>query len=498
MHPGTAQVFMAGTAMTAKATQHNYPAPVAILSCVFEGTIVPIDLGLRIESKYFTSLFEDPVARNMVRTLFVNKQAADKLARRPEGVEKSSVTRLGMLGAGMMGAGIAHVSAMAGIDVVLLDTSDEKAEKGKDYSRSLLQKRIDKGKMDAEAARVILERIQTTTDYAALSGCELVIEAVFEHRDIKADVTGKADAVMSDDSVFASNTSTLPITGLATKFSDPTRFIGLHFFSPVDRMPLVEVILGEQTSDECTAKALDYVKQIRKTPILVNDSRGFYTSRVFGTYTNEGMALLQDGVNPALIENAARQAGMAVGPLAVSDEVTLELQHKVINQSLEDMGDDYNVPSAVAVVETMYETLERWGKRFGKGFYDYPDGGKKRLWPGLSEHWPLADEQPDVEEVERRLLYIQAIETARCIEEGVLTHPADGDIGSIFGWGFPAWSGGTLSLIETVGVSEFVAECDRMASEYGPRFEVPPALRALAESGGTYYSTADGADRSAA
>ena len=413
MHPKSVQTFMAGNAMIAEKTLHNYPAPIAIMSCVYEGTIVPMDTGLRIESRYFTELLMDPVSRNMMRTLFVNKGAADKLVRRPEGVEPSQVKKLGMLGAGMMGAGIAFVSARAGMEVVLLDTSVEAAEKGKDYSRMLLQKRIDRGKTTQEKADAILERIKTTTDYADLEGADLVIEAVFEHRDIKADVTAKSEAVIPETAVFASNTSTLPITGLAEASKRPASFIGLHFFSPVDKMPLVEIIMGEETSDEALARSLDYVRQIRKTPIVVNDSRGFYTSRVFGTYTNEGMALLKDGVLPALIENAGKQAGMPVGPLAVYDEVTIELGVKVYKQTLADLGEDYVAPSAMDVALKFVEELDRKGKRYGKGFYDYPEGGRKRLWPGLAEHYPPAASQPDVEEVKKRLLYIQAIETVR-------------------------------------------------------------------------------------
>ena len=314
MHPKAVQTFMFGTSLLQKMTNHNYPAPIAIMSSVYEGTVLPIDKALDIETKYFVSLLMDPVSRNMSRTLFINKGAADKLVRRPKEPKKRPVTKLGVLGAGMMGAGVAFVSARAGMQVVLLDTSEEKAEHGKDYSRELLQKRIDKGRTDADAAREILDRIHTTTDYADLAGCELVIEAVFEDRSIKADVTAKTEAVIGDDAIFASNTSTLPITGLAEASERPEQFIGIHFFSPVDKMPLVEVIVGEKTNDRAIAQALDYIQQIRKTPIVVNDSRGFYTSRVFSTFSREGIAMLAEGINPALIENAAKQAGMPVGP----------------------------------------------------------------------------------------------------------------------------------------------------------------------------------------
>jgi 3-hydroxyacyl-CoA dehydrogenase/enoyl-CoA hydratase/3-hydroxybutyryl-CoA epimerase len=495
LHPGAQQTFTAGSAMIADKTQHNYPAPIAILSAVYEGSIVPFDTGLRIEARYFVSLLMNPVYRNMTRTLFINKGAADKLARRPAGIAKSRVTRLGMLGAGMMGAGIAFVSARAGMDVVLLDSTREAADKGKDYSRSLLQKRVDQGRMAASEMAAILARIHPTMDYVDLKGCELVIEAVFESREIKADVTRKTEAVIAETAVFASNTSTLPISGLAEASQRPSSFIGLHFFSPVDKMPLVEVILGRKTSQETVARALDYVQQIRKTPIVVNDSRGFYTSRVFMTYANEGMALLQEGVVPALIENAGKQAGMPVGPLAVHDEVSLELSAKIHKQTQADLGDKYTGPSAIAVALKFANELDRKGKKFGKGFYEYPKDGKKFLWPGIAGVYPPAAKQPDVEEVKKRLLYAQAVETVRCLDEGVVTEPADADLGSILGWGYPAWTGGTLSFIETVGLKAFVAECDRLAAAYGPRFKVPDSLRARAAKNEMFYPSAGSGQR---
>jgi 3-hydroxyacyl-CoA dehydrogenase/enoyl-CoA hydratase/3-hydroxybutyryl-CoA epimerase len=373
------------------------------------------------------------------------------------------------------------------MQVVLLDTSADKAEHGKDYSRKLLQGRVEKGRMGADDARVILDRISTTTDYADLAGCELVIEAVFEDRGIKADVTAKAEAVIGTDAIFASNTSTLPITGLAKASERPGQFIGIHFFSPVDKMPLVEVIVGEKTGDMAIAQALDYIQQISKTPIVVNDSRGFYTSRVFGTYSREGIAMLAEGISPALIENVAKQAGMPVGPLAVTDEVSLELSYHVMRQTRKDLGSAYKPSPADAVVTRFVEEFDRRGKRFGKGFYDYPEGGRKRLWQGLAEHYPPAGEQPAPDEVRKRLLYVQALETVRCMDEGVVTHPADADIGSIFGWGFPPYTGGTLSFIETVGLPEFVREADRLAEAYGERFAVPESLRRMAKRGETFY-----------
>ncbi len=491
MHPSAIQTQMVGTALLQKMTNHNYPAPIAIMSAVYEGSVLPIDMALDVESKYFAKMLVNPVSRNMTRTLFINKGAADKLVRRPRGPEKRPVTKLGILGAGMMGAGIAYVSAVAGMQVVLLDTSQEKAEKGKDYSRKLLQKRIDRGRMTSDKAADILERIQSTNDYDKIAGCELVIEAVFEDTDLKAGVTAKTEAVISDNAIFASNTSTLPITGLAAASKRPEQFIGIHFFSPVDKMPLVEVIVGEKTNDVAIAQALDYIQQIRKTPIVVNDSRGFYTSRVFGTYSREGIMMLAEGINPALIENVARQAGMPVGPLAVTDEVTLELSYHVMSQTRSALGDAYVATPADDVIARFVEDLERKGKRFGKGFYDYPEDGKKRLWPGLAEHYPLAGEQPDPQELRKRILYIQAIETVRCMEEGVVTHPADADIGSIFGWGFPPYTGGTISYIETEGLGNFVEEADRLAESYGERFAVPQSLRSMADNGETFYQIAE-------
>jgi 3-hydroxyacyl-CoA dehydrogenase/enoyl-CoA hydratase/3-hydroxybutyryl-CoA epimerase len=423
----------------------------------------------------------------MMRSLFVNKGAADKLARRPEGIEKSKVTKLGILGAGMMGAGIAYVSARAGMQVVLLDTEIEGAERGKAYSEGLLTKAIKRGYSTEEKAQALLNMIHPTTDYADLEGCELVIEAVFESREIKAVVTAKTEAVIPETAIFASNTSTLPITGLAEASKRPESFIGLHFFSPVDKMPLVELIVGEKSSDEAIARGLDYIQQIRKTPIVVNDSPGFYTSRVFGTSTNEGMTMLAEGVNPALIENAAKMAGLPVGPLAVMDEVTLELGYKITMQAASDFGEGYEFASAFPVMKKFVEELDRKGKRFGKGFYEYPEGEKKYLWPGLAELYPVTEEQPPVQEVIDRLMYRQALETARCFEEGVMDHPADADIGSIFGWGFPPWTGGTLSFIDTIGIKHFVAECDRMAEAYGPRFAVSGWLRQRAEKGESFH-----------
>jgi 3-hydroxyacyl-CoA dehydrogenase/enoyl-CoA hydratase/3-hydroxybutyryl-CoA epimerase len=485
--PAVAQAFMTGTALTARATMRNFPAPIAILSCVYEGTQVPIDTALRLESKYFGQLLAGPVARNLMRTMFVNKGLADKLSRRPAGIPKTTVRKLGVLGAGMMGAGIAHGAATAGIETVLLDTTPELAGKGKAYTQQLLATDVERGRRTQADADAILARIRTTTSYADLAGCDLVIEAVFEKREIKADVTSAAEAVIGPDAVFASNTSTLPISGLAQASKRPQQFIGIHFFSPVDRMPLVEIIVGRRTSEGTVARALDFVGQLRKTPIVVNDSRGFYTSRCFGTFVNEGMQMLEEGVAPALIENAARMAGMAVGPLAVEDEVTIDLTWKVIQQSMADLGSKYQKPPGYNVVETMVEKLRRPGRRFGAGFYEYPAGTKKFLWPGLAQAFPVAPQQPTVEEAQKRLLYIQSLEAARCLEEGVLKSAAEADLGSILGWGFPAWTGGTLSYIDMIGLDGFIAECDRLAKKYGRRFRPSKWLRERAARGQRFH-----------
>ncbi|MGB3723806.1 MAG: 3-hydroxyacyl-CoA dehydrogenase NAD-binding domain-containing protein [Pacificimonas sp.] len=487
MNPGFAQTFIGGTAMTIKQTSGNINGPFAILSSVYEGSQVPMDTAVRIESKYFAKLVADPQAGNMIRSLFVSKQAAEKGARRPEGIAPMKTRKLGMLGAGMMGAGIAMVSARAGMDVVLLDRSQEAAEKGKSYTKDKLGKRMSDDKLQP-----ILDRIHPTTDFADLAGCDFIIEAVFEDRDIKRETTEKTEAVLGADVIFGSNTSTLPITGLARAHSKPENFIGVHFFSPVEKMPLVEIIVGEKTGPEAIAKALDYVAQIRKTPIVVNDSRGFYTSRCFGTYVQEGTTLLGEGITPALIENAGKHMGMPVGPLAVSDEVSIELGHKVMQQTKKDMGDAYKPGAADDVVEKMMAE-GRHGRKNSKGYYDYAESGKgKVLWPGLTEAFPPKDEavQPQVEEVQERLKFRQLVECARCFEEGVLETPEDGDLGAIFGWGFLPFTGGPFSHMDTLGLDHVVRVLDRLAQAHGERFNAPKLLRDMAEKGETFYGNA--------
>ncbi|QDO96090.1 3-hydroxyacyl-CoA dehydrogenase [Ferrovibrio terrae] len=488
--PRGAQVFTAGNAMLRAKTQGNYPNAQYIMSCVYEGMLVDIDTGLKIESRYFVACTQSKEARNMIRSLFFSIGEANKLANRPKNVPTQTYTRVGILGAGMMGAGIAWSASAAGLQVVLLDSTQESADKGKAYSAALLDKRI-KSKRGTEADKEKqLGLIKATTSYDDLKGCELIIEAVFEDRNIKADVTRKAEAQIAADAIFASNTSTLPISGLAEASSRPANFIGLHFFSPVDKMPLVEIIRGKQTSDETLARAMDFVKKIRKTPIVVNDSRGFYTSRVFATYVTEGLTMLAEGVHPAIIENAGKMAGMPVGPLALADEVSMELMHRVRQQTRKDLGDAYKTDGSEPVLQAMVEKLGRIGKKAGKGFYEYPADGKKKLWGELSRHFPVKPEaeQPDVQDVVKRLVYIQSVETARCLEEKVVIDVRDADVGSIMGWGFPPFRGGTVSNIDTVGVQPFVTECDALAQKHGARFTPPKLLRDMAAGGKSFYA----------
>lgn len=463
------------------------PAPRAILSAIYEGVLTTIDHGLEVEAREFTRLFLDPRPQAMIRTLFLSKQKADKLMRRPANVPASSIGTLGVLGAGMMGAGVAYVAAKAGMNVVLIDRDDAAAEAGRDYGRKVTDRLIKKGRMSAEAQEALLARITATSSYDGLREADLVIEAVFEDPAVKAEVFQKARAAMGPKAVLASNTSTLRITALAEQSGDPGRFIGLHFFSPVDRMPLVEVIKGEASSEETLARALDFVAAIRKTPIVVNDGWGFYTSRCFASFTAEGMAMLAEGIAPALIENGAKQAGMPVGPLAVQDEVSLELSYNVMQSLKQVMGEAYKETPADPVIARFVAELGRPGRKAGKGFYDYPADGPKKLWSGLGEHYPQADHQPAVEDISRRFLYRQAIEAARCLEEGIVDTPEEADLGAIFGWGYPAHTGGPLSLIDMAGLRAFVEDCQAFEAAHGARFAPPAGLIERAKAGDAYY-----------
>ncbi len=495
--PGGMQMLMAANAMLREKTYDNYPAPKHILSCVYEGLSTNLDTGLAIEARYFTNLVMSPVSKNMIRSLFFGMQDANKLTSRPKDVPVQNYSKIGMLGAGMMGAGIAMCTASAGIEIVLLDTTQEAADKGKDYARKQWNKQVQRGRMKPEAMEALLARIHPTSSYADLKDCELVIEAVFEKREIKADVTKKAEAVIAPDAVFASNTSTLPITGLAEASVRPANFIGLHFFSPAEKMPLVEIIVGKATSDQTLARSMDYVRAIGKTPIVVNDSRGFYTSRVFGTYVSEGMALLEEGVPPALIDKAGLIAGMPVGPLALADEVSIELVYKVAQQTRADLGAAYVERAADRVASKMVAELGRLGRKSSAGFYDYPADGPKHLWPGLAEQFPKklpAGTQSDgdavmlsLEEIVERLILVQSAETVRCLEEKVLRAPIDADVGAILGWGYPPFRGGPIGWLHSLGLASAVASLDRLAAQHGPRFTSPQLLRTMVKEGKSFY-----------
>ena len=494
--PNGMQLLMAGNAMLREKTYGNYPAPKHILSCLYEGLATNIDAGLAIEARYFTALATGSTSKNMIRSLFFGMQEANKLASRPAGVPEQKYSKIGMIGAGMMGAGIAMSTATAGIDVVLLDTTQQAAEKGKNYARKQWAKQVEKGRMTQAVMDALLARIHPTERYADLAGCELVIEAVFEKREIKVDVIRKTEAVLlansATDAIFASNTSTLPITGLAEASTRPANFIGLHFFSPAEKMSLVEIIMGKQTSDKTLARAMDYVRAIGKTPIVVNDSRGFYTSRVFGTYVSEGMALLEEGVPPALIDKAGLIAGMPVGPLALADEVSIELVHKIAQQTQADLGSAYVELATDRVAGKMAAELGRLGRKSGAGFYDYPADGQKHLWPGLAQHFPMkvgADGTATIslEEIVERLILVQSVETARCIEEKVLRAPIDADVGAILGWGYPPFRGGPIGWLHSLTLPAAVVALDRLAAQYGPRFAAPQSLRDMAAKGERFY-----------
>jgi len=479
----------AANALYRKETNDNYPAARAIMSAVFEGLQVPMDTALRIESRYFAKIVRSPEAAAMIRSLFVSMQDLNKGARRPEGLAPSSLKKIGVLGAGLMGAGIAYVTAQAGIDVVLIDRDQEAADKGKAYSAKLLADSVKKGRAKQADADAVLARITPTPDYEKLAGVDLVIEAVFEDRKVKAEATAKAQAVIGDKVVFGSNTSTLPITSLAAASKDPKNFIGVHFFSPVDKMMLVEIIMGEATADPALAVALDYVRAIKKTPIVVNDSRGFYTSRVVGTYIREGHLMLTEGVPAAMIENVGRMAGMPVGPLSLNDEVAVDLAWKILKATEADLGADAIDQRQKTLLDEMVEKRGRYGRKNAKGFYDYPASGPKRLWPGLADLQPvkLDPDTIDVAELKHRLLAIQALETARCFEEGVLTDVREADVGSILGFGYAPYSGGTLSYIDMMGTKAFVALCQSLAQKYGARFAPNKLLIDMANTGDTFY-----------
>jgi 3-hydroxyacyl-CoA dehydrogenase/enoyl-CoA hydratase/3-hydroxybutyryl-CoA epimerase len=481
--------FPAANAIYRRETYDNYPAARAILQVVYEGLQLPMDTALRVESRWFAKILRSPEAAAMIRTLFVSMQDLNKGARRPANEPPTSLKKIGVVGAGFMGAGIAQVTAAAGLQVALIDRDQETADKGKAGLHKALSDRVMKGRMKGAERDELLARITPTADYAALKDCDLVIEAVYEDRKVKSDVVAKIQAVIGDEAILGSNTSTLPITTLASEFKDPARFVGVHFFSPVDRMMLVEIILGKQTGDKALAVALDYVRAIRKTPIVVNDSRGFYTSRVVGTYIREGHLMLTEGVPPAMIENVGRIAGMPVGPLALNDEVAVDLAWKILKATEADLGAKAIDPRQKKLLQEMVEKRGRFGRKNGKGFYDYPANGPKKLWPELADLQPkkLDPDTIDIEELKLRLLGIQALETARCFEEKVLTDVREADVGSILGFGFAPFSGGTLSWIDMMGTKNFVAACRKLEKKYGARFAPNKLLLDLAAKGEGFY-----------
>lgn len=482
--PAVAQMLAIAPAMLRDKTKGCYPAPEAIMAAAVEGAQVDVDTALTIESRYFTYLATGQVSKNMIGTFWHGMNAIKAGASRPKDVAKWQATKVGVLGAGMMGAGIAYSTAIKGIPVVLKDVSVENAEKGKAYSQKLLDKKVSQGRMTAEKRDQVLSLITATASAEELKGCDLIIEAVFENQELKAKVTQEAEAFLVDGGVMASNTSTLPITGLANASKDQANFIGLHFFSPVDKMQLVEIIKGKNTSAETLAKAYDYVQQIGKIPIVVNDSRGFFTSRVFGTFVQEGLRLLHEGVHPARIEMAALKAGMPVGPLAIQDEVALTLSEHVANETRKALqAEDKDLPRSGAddVIQTMIHTFDRKGKAAGAGFYDYPEGGKKHLWEGLS-HWKK-DVDISEQEMIDRFLFVQSLDTLRCYEENVLESVIDANIGSIFGIGFAPWTGGAIQFLNQYGLDKALQRANELEAKYGERFKAPQRLVESVSSG---------------
>ncbi|RYC10114.1 FAD-dependent oxidoreductase [Ciceribacter ferrooxidans] len=491
--PASAQLWPAASAILRRETAGNYPAALAILKCVYEGLQVPFDTGLRIEQRYFTQVVQTKEAFGMIRSLFVSMQELGKGARRPAGVEKTELKKVGVVGAGFMGASIAYVTAAAGIPVVLIDRDIEAASKGKSVSEGLVAGAVGKGRMSKEDGEKLLALITPSADYASLSDANLVVEAVFEDREVKKAVIEAVEAVLPEGSIFASNTSTLPITGLAKNSKRPAQFIGVHFFSPVEKMMLTEVILGKETGDKALAVALDYVAAIKKTPIVVNDTRGFYVNRCVFRYINEAYDMLAEGVPAVMIENAAKFAGMPVGPLSLNDEVAVDLSQKIMRASIADLGEASVKPEHMKLIDKMVDELDRRGRKNGKGFYEYPaKPAKKFLWPGLKALYPQQKpENVSVKTLQDRLLVTIALEAARTMEEGIVTDPREADVGSILGFGFAPYTGGTLSYIDGMGVKTFVKLCEKLAASYGDHFKPTPLLLEMAAKGETFYGRFD-------
>ncbi len=482
-NPNVAQMLVVAPAMIKQQTRGLYPAPEAIMACMVEGLQVDVPTALRIESRYLAQLMTSINARAMINTFFFNLNAIKSGASRPGAAPRFKPAKVGVLGAGMMGAGIAYAQASKGIATVLKDVSQEKADLGKAYSAKITQTRVDKGRLSAIDQQKLLDRIQATSQAQDLKDCDLIIEAVFENRELKAKVTKEAEPMLAAGGFFASNTSTLPISGLASASAAAEKFIGIHFFSPVDKMKLVEIIRGRQTSDDTVARAFDYVQALGKIPIVVNDSRGFFTSRVFGTFVMEGAAMLGEGIPAAAIENAGIQCGMPVGPLAVQDETSLSLSLHVMDQTRADFlaeGKPYSATPGELLVRDMVQVHRRPGRAGGGGFYEYPSekGVKKFLWPQLKTLFEKPDVEWNITDLKDRLLYRQAVETARCLNENVLTSVHDANIGSIFGIGFPAWTGGAMQFIYGMGIDAFVKRADELAAKFGAGFALTDEVKA--------------------
>ena len=491
--PAAAQLWPAAPAILRRESAGNYPAALAILKCVYEGLQLPFDTALKVEQRYFTEILRSKEAFAMIRSLFISMQELGKGARRPAGQPKSVLKHVGVVGAGFMGASIAYVTAVAGLDVTLIDRDDEAAAKGKATCEGLVKDSVGKGRMTQDEGAAILARITPSADYTTLKTANLVIEAVFEDRDVKKAVIEQVEAVLPEGAIFASNTSTLPISGLAKNSKRPTDFIGIHFFSPVEKMMLTEVILGKETGDKALAVALDYVAKIKKTPIVVNDTRGFFVNRCVLRYMAESYEMLIEGVPAAMIENAAKFAGMPVGPLALNDEVAIDLSYKILKATVADLGDKAVDPRQMALVKKLVEDEERFGRKNAKGFYDYPPKpAKKSLWPGLKNLYPQKKpDDVDMDVLKSRFLVTIALEAARTVEEGIVTDPREADVGSILGFGFAPYTGGALSYIDGMGVKTFVELADKLRQTYGPRFTPTPLLLDMAAKAETFYGRFD-------
>jgi 3-hydroxyacyl-CoA dehydrogenase/enoyl-CoA hydratase/3-hydroxybutyryl-CoA epimerase len=486
------QIWPPANAIYRRETQDNYPAIRAILESVYQGLQLPMDLALKVESRWFAKILRSKEAAAMIRTLFISMQDLNKGARRPKDVPPTTLKKVGVIGAGFMGASVAYVTANAGLEVVLIDRDVEAAEKGKAHSHKLMSDQVMKGRAKTADRDALLARITASADYNDLKDCDLVIEAVFEDPKVKAEVIGKVEAAIRPDCIFASNTSTLPISGLAQQSKQPNQFIGIHFFSPVEKMMLVEIIMGKETGDRALATALDYVRLIKKTPIVVNDSRGFFANRCVLAYILEGHLMLTEGVPATMIEQAGKQAGMPVGPLSLNDEVGVDLGLKILRATKAQLGDAAIIPAQEQLLTTLVEKEGRFGRKNRKGFYDYPEGGQKRLWPGLKDLQvnPAVAELIDMDELKQRLLVTQALEAARTVEEGVVTDPREADVGSILGFGFAPYTGGALSYIDFMGAKAFVELCRKLQAKHGDRFTPPQLLVDMAAGGETFYGRA--------